>query len=88
MIFEITDGAPNLPGSSKKIVDKLKAKGVDLYAFQIGKNSEQSQKTFQFVWNEGHPEKMGIEIGQNIEKLAPELLKTLLKNMEKAIRKS
>lgn len=88
MIFEITDGAPNLPGSSKKMVDKLKAKGVDLYAFQIGKNSERSQKTFQFVWNEGRQGKMGIEIGQNIEKLAPELLKTLLKNMEKAIRKS
>lgn len=88
MIFEITDGAPNLPGFSKKMIDKLKAKGVDLYAFQIGKNNERSQKTFQFVWNEGYQEKMGLAIGPNIENLAPELLKILLKNMEKAIKKS
>ncbi len=46
IVFEITDGASSFPGSAKEAVQELSSKNVEVYAFQIGKNSETNEKNF------------------------------------------
>lgn len=82
IVFEITDGASNFPGLAKEAIEELLSKNVEVYGFQIGKNSEASEKIFNFIWNEGYREPHGIIIGEQVEKLPEELLKTVGKNME------
>ena len=54
IVFEITDGASSFPGLAKEAVQELLSKNVEIYAFQIGKNSKANEKIFNFVWNEGY----------------------------------
>ncbi|NFC27990.1 VWA domain-containing protein [Clostridium botulinum] len=82
IIFEITDGASSFPGSAKEAVQELLSKNVEVYAFQIGKNSETNEKIFNFVWNEGYKQPHGVMIGEQVEKLPKELLKAVGKNMQ------
>ncbi|WP_434303381.1 vWA domain-containing protein [Clostridium botulinum] len=82
IIFEITDGASSFPGSAKEAIQELLSKNVEVYAFQIGKNSETNEKIFNFVWNEGYKQPHGVMIGEQIEKLPKELLKAVGKNMQ------
>ncbi|HBJ2611834.1 TPA: VWA domain-containing protein [Clostridium botulinum] len=82
IIFEITDGASSFPGSAKDAIQKLLSKNVEVYAFQIGKNSETNEKIFNFVWNEGYKQLQGVMIGEQVEKLPKELLKAVGKNMQ------
>ncbi|MEW9095967.1 MAG: vWA domain-containing protein [Clostridiaceae bacterium] len=82
IVFEITDGASSFPGSSKEAVQELLSKNVEVYAFQIGKNSETNEKIFNFVWNEGYKQPNGVIIGEQVEKLPKELLKAVGKNMQ------
>lgn len=58
------------------------SKNVEIYAFQIGKNSETNEKIFNFVWNEGYKQPRGVMIGEQVEKLPKELLKAVRKNMQ------
>lgn len=81
IVFEITDGASSFPGSAKEAVQELLSKNVQVYAFQMGKNSEANEKIFNFVWNEGYKQPHGVIIGEQVEKLPKELLKALEKNM-------
>lgn len=81
LIFLITDGASSFPGSSKEAIQDLLSKGVELYGFQIGKNSEANERVFNFVWNDRYKEPRGIIIGEEVEKLPKELLKAIRKNM-------
>lgn len=82
IVFEITDGASSFPGSAKEAVQELLSKNVEVYAFQIGKNSETNEKIFNFVWNEGYKQPHGVMIGEQAEKLPKELLKAVGKNMQ------
>ncbi|WP_032122490.1 vWA domain-containing protein [Clostridium amazonitimonense] len=82
IVFEVTDGASSFPGSSKEAVQELLSKNVEVYAFQIGKNSEANEKNFNFVWNEGYKQPHGVIIGEQVEKLPKELLKAVRKNMQ------
>lgn len=82
IVFEVTDGASSFPGSSKEAVQELLSKNVEVYAFQIGKNSETNEKTFNFVWNEGYKQPHGVIIGEQVEKLPKELIKAVRKNMQ------
>ncbi|AUN03573.1 VWA domain-containing protein [Clostridium botulinum] len=82
IIFEITDGASSFPGSAKEAVQELLSKNVEVYAFQIGKNSETNEKIFNFVWNEGYKQPHGVMIGEQVERLPKELLKAVGKNMQ------
>ncbi len=82
IVFEITDGASSFPGSAKEAVQELLSKNVEVYAFQIGKNSETNEKIFNFVWNEGYKQSHGVMIGEQVEKLPKELLKAVGKNMQ------
>lgn len=87
IVFEITDGASSFPGSSKEAVQELLSKNVEVYAFQIGKNSETNEKVFNFVWNEGYKQPHGVIIGEQVEKLPKELLKAVGKNMKSVFNK-
>ncbi|GAA0226550.1 vWA domain-containing protein [Metaclostridioides mangenotii] len=82
IVFEITDGASSFPGSAKKVIQELLSKNVEIYAFQIGKNSKANEKIFNFVWNEGYKQPHGVMIGEQVEKLPGELLKAVRKNMQ------
>ena len=82
IIFEITDGASSFPGSAKDAIQELLSKNVEVYAFQIGKNSETNEKNFNFVWNEGYKQPHGVMIGEQVERLPKELLKAVGKNMQ------
>lgn len=82
IVFQVTDGASSFPGSSKEAVQELLSKNVEVYAFQIGKNSEANEKIFNFVWNEGYKQPHGVMIGEQVEKLPKELLKAVRKNMQ------
>lgn len=82
IVFEITDGASSFPGLAKEAVQELLSKNVEVYAFQIGKNSETNEKIFNFVWNEGYKQPHGVIIGEQVEKLPKELLKVVRKNMK------
>ncbi|MDD2493725.1 MAG: hypothetical protein PHE29_00870 [Tissierellia bacterium] len=81
-IDEITDGASSFPGAAKEAVQELLCKNVQVYAFQIGKNSEANEKIFNYVWNEGFKQPHGVIIGEQAEMLPKELLKALGKNMK------
>lgn len=82
IVFEITDGASSFPGATKESILELLSKNVEIYAFQIGKNSETSKKSFNFVWNEGYKKPRGVIIGEQVEKLPKELLRAMGKNLE------
>jgi hypothetical protein len=82
IVFEVTDGASSFPGASKEAVQELLSKNVEIYTFQIGKNSEANEKNFNFVWNEGYKQPHGVIIGEQVEKLPKELLKAVRKNMQ------
>ncbi|EPY2274081.1 vWA domain-containing protein [Clostridium sporogenes] len=82
IVFEITDGASSFPGSAKDAIQELLSKNVEVYAFQIGKNSETNEKIFNFAWNEGYKQSHGVMIGEQVEKLPKELLKAVGKNMQ------
>ncbi|NFN85847.1 VWA domain-containing protein [Clostridium sporogenes] len=82
IVFEITDGASSFPGSAKETVQELLSKNVEVYAFQIGKNSETNEKIFNFVWNEGYKQPHGVMIGEQVERLPKELLKAVGKNIQ------
>ncbi|WP_027702816.1 vWA domain-containing protein [Metaclostridioides mangenotii] len=82
IVFEITDGASSFPGSAREAVQELLSKNVEIYAFQIGKNSKTNEKIFNFVWNEGYKQPHGVLIGEQVEKLPEELLKAVRKNMQ------
>ncbi|GMQ61727.1 VWA domain-containing protein [Vallitalea sp. AN17-2] len=82
IVFEMTDGASSFPGSAKEAVQELLSKNVQVYAFQIGKNSKTNEKIFNFVWNEGCKQSRGVMIGEQVEKLPQELLKAVGKNMQ------
>lgn len=82
IVFEVTDGASSFPGSAKEAVKELLSKNVEIYSFQIGKNSEANEKIFNFVWNEGYKQPHGVIIGEKVEKLPKELIKALEKNMK------
>lgn len=82
LLFEITDGASSFPGIAKNALVDLINKNVEVYSFQIGKINENSEKLFNFVWNDGYKIPHGIIIGEDIEKLPKELLKAVGKNME------
>lgn len=82
IVFEITDGVSSFPGSAKEAVQELLSKNVEVFAFQIGKNSEANEKIFNFVWNEGYKQPHGIIIGEQVEKLPKELLKAVGDNIQ------
>jgi len=82
IVFEITDGASSFPGSTKETIQELLSKNVEIYGFQIGKNSKANEKIFNFVWNEGYKQPHGVMLGEQVEKLPKELLKAIGKNMQ------
>lgn len=82
IIFEVTDGASSFPGSTREVVQELLSKNVQVYAFQIGKNSKANEKSFNFVWNEGYKHPHGVIIGEKVEKLPKELLRAVGKNIQ------
>ncbi|MGX7059562.1 vWA domain-containing protein [Vagococcus humatus] len=82
LIFEITDGASSFPGATKTAIEKLLDKQVEMFAFQIGNNNEQVEKTFDFIWNQGFKEPHGIRLGEEIDTLPDKLLASVKKHIE------
>ncbi len=57
---------------------------VIVRALQIGKVSEEETEDFNYVWNDGRTDQLGLPIGENIVNLLPtmvELLKHILQNV-------
>lgn len=84
LIFEITDGCSNTPGSAHKAAARLLDKGCLVYAFQIGKNSSADIRDFDQIWNDDFDVPHGLGIGEEVEKL-PELLLSALRDNMRAI---
>ena len=83
IVFEITDGVPDNIDETKKRIDSLLDKGVLIVGFKVGKD-EKERVIFDEIWNKGREEKLGIYLGDEIERLPQELLKVLkikLKNV-------
>ncbi len=83
IVFEITDGVPDNINETKERIDKLLDKGVLVIGFKVGEN-ERERVIFDEIWNKEREEKLGIYLGDKIEKLPQELLKVLkikLKNV-------
>lgn len=74
LVFEITDGASSFPGKSKEMIGQLIEKEVGLFAFQIGRNTESTIKTFNYVWNDWPDYERGILLGEDIDNLTDSLL--------------
>ncbi|NLV86579.1 MAG: VWA domain-containing protein [Clostridiales bacterium] len=81
LIFEITDGCSNTPGSAHKAAARLIDKGCLVYAFQIGKNSAADIKDFEQIWNQDFDSPHGLSIGEELEKLPRLLLSALQDKM-------
>jgi uncharacterized protein YegL len=79
IVFEITDGQPDndVVKETKKRINDMIDKNIIPVAFQIGKVSTEEKLTFQEIWNEGRENALGIQIGEEIEKLPRELIKIL-----------
>ncbi|WP_055078342.1 vWA domain-containing protein [Lagierella massiliensis] len=86
IIFEITDGASTFPGATKDIVKKLIEAEVEIYAFQIGKIKTIDTKTFNYIWNDSFKYPHGLILGEDIQRLTQELLKTVKMNFESIFR--
>lgn len=87
MIFEITDGASSFPGSAKKSVDGIIKKNAEIYAFQIGKNTDSDISIFDYVWNENTRYPRGMHIGEDIDTLPMQLMTTVAQNLESIFTK-
>lgn len=85
LLFEITDGASSFPGLAKKQLEDLEDKGVEVFAFQMGKTTENDRKLFNFVWNEDRNKK-GIILGEDINNLTRELLKLVGSRLNKVFK--
>jgi len=83
LIFEITDGCSNTPGSAHKAVERLIEKSCLVYAFQIGKNSASDVRDFNQVWNDGLDIPHGITVGEEVNRLPGLLLNTIKENMQR-----
>jgi len=86
IIFEITDGASDFPGITKEAIDELLSKNVEVFGFQIGKNSKRNEELFNYIWKEGYKRPRGIIIGEKVEKLPKELLNLVRENMNNIFR--
>lgn len=85
IVFEITDGEPNSQEDTRREVDALINKNVIPIGFQIGVDKGNSAwQTFDYVWNEGRKEKLGIHIeGEKLDELPKQLMKILKKKIGK-----
>lgn len=81
LVFEITDGCSNTPGSAHKAASRLLEKGCLVYAFQIGRNSPADIRDFEQIWNNGFDLPHGLCIGEEVERLPKLLLCALQENM-------
>lgn len=88
IVFEITDGASSFPGSTKKAINELAEKNVEVYAFQIGNNTEEDIKVFDYIWNEDDKNPRGIKLGEEIQELPKELLGAVASNMKTVFKGS
>ncbi len=84
IIIEVTDGGSSDRTKTKVAVDGLLGMQVIVRALQIGKVSEEETEDFNYVWNDGRTDQLGLPIGENIVNLLPtmvELLKHILQNV-------
>ncbi len=79
IVFEITDGGSSAKNETLNAVDSLKTTGVIIRAFQIGNVNQNERQIFNEVWNIGREEKLGENVGSNIEKLLPAVTEALKK---------
>lgn len=50
LLFEVTDGASSFPGAARKTVEKLKKKGVEIQAIEIGPDDPEARRIFDFIF--------------------------------------
>lgn len=83
IVFEITDGVPNLPDHTKNEIESLDELGAIIRGFQIGEVYDDYRETFDKVWNQ-NGEVRGEVVGSSIQNLIPAItsaLKKYLKNV-------
>ena len=52
LLFEVTDGASSFPGAARKTVEKLKKKGVEIQAIEIGPDDPEARRIFDFIFSD------------------------------------
>ncbi len=82
MVFEITDGASSFPGTTKQALEGLLNQYVEVYAFQIGHNSDNDIKVFDTIFNDDVKNMRGVHVGEELERLPMLLMETVSKNLE------
>ena len=50
--FEVTDGASSFPGAARRTVEKLKKKGVEIQAIEIGPDDPEAHRIFDFIFSD------------------------------------
>ena len=81
MIFEITDGASSLAGTTKKAVEELTEKGAYIQAIEIGPKDQDAEETFKFIFGE-----KGTLLGEELSELPTLLIKKVKTGLESIIR--
>lgn len=81
LVFEITDGCSNTPGSAHKAAARLLDKGCLVYAFQIGKNSPADIRDFEQIWNNDFDRPHGLCVGEEVSRLPRLLLSSIQDHM-------
>lgn len=84
IVIEVTDGGSSDRTKTKSAVDTLLNTQVITRALQIGEVSKQETVDFNYVWNDGREQALGVPLGEDIGKLLPamvELLKHILSNV-------
>ncbi|MDD6240379.1 MAG: VWA domain-containing protein [Eubacteriales bacterium] len=81
MIFEITDGASSLAGTTKKTVEELTKKGAYLQAIEIGPKDKDAEETFQFIFGE-----KGTLLGEDLASLPTLLIHKVQTGLESIFR--
>ncbi|MEE8807267.1 MAG: vWA domain-containing protein [Lactimicrobium sp.] len=83
LLFEVTDGASSFPGSAKKTVEKLKKKGVEIQAIEIGPDDPEARRIFDFIFGDH-----GTFLGTKADDLPTVLMGAVAKQMVSIFRRT
>ncbi|WHF07733.1 VWA domain-containing protein [Treponema pallidum] len=86
VVLVITDGCSSYPHESRRTIEELRRRGVMIFGFQIGLMSPEETALFHDVWNS--TEELGLLLGERLEYLPRELLRTLRVVLSKVHRLS
>ncbi len=84
-VFLVTDGASTDEEQSKRVIDRLRLKGVTIIACQVGKTSPLEEEIFTRLYAEAEGVQ-GISLGERVDELPERLLESFLEVFQKSQR--